>query len=49
MINTNLTPEERKSLAIGKRIKVTFEGKVMNFFDAESEVNILYPYQAPIK
>ena len=45
----NLTPEERKSLAIGKRIKVTFEGKVMNFFDAESEVNILYPYQAPIK
>ena len=45
----NLTPEERKSLTIGKRIRVTFEGKVMNFFDAESEVNILYPYQAPIK
>ena len=40
----NLTPEQRKSLEIGKRIRVTFEGKVMHFFDAETEENILYPY-----
>ena len=45
----NLTSAERHELSIGKKIRVTFEGKVMNFFDAESEVNILYPCKAPIK
>ena len=36
-----LTDEERKSLVYGTVIYVTFEGKVMHFFDAETETNIL--------
>ena len=40
----NLTPDQRKALDIGKRVRVTFEGKVMHLFDAETEENILYPY-----
>ena len=40
----NLTHEERMELVIGKKLRVTFEGKVMHFFDPESEANILYPY-----
>ena len=36
-----LTDEERKSLVYGTVIYVTFEGKVMHFFDAETEINLL--------
>ena len=36
-----LTDEERKSLVYGTIIYVTFEGKVMHFFDAETEINLL--------
>ena len=36
-----LTDEERKSLVYGTVIYVTFEGKVMHFFDAETENNLL--------
>ena len=44
-----LTHDQRESLVPGAKLKVTCEGKVMHFFDTESEVNILYPCQAPIK
>ena len=36
-----LDDEERKELVFGKTIYVTFEGKVMHFFDKESEMNLL--------
>ena len=36
-----LSDEERKSLVYGKTIYVTFEGKVMHFFDTETEENLL--------
>ena len=36
-----LTDEERKSLVYGTVMYVTFEGKVMHFFDAETEINLL--------
>ena len=39
----NLTHEQREGLHIGKKLRVSFEGKVMHFFDPESEKNILYP------
>ena len=32
---------ERESLVRGKKINVTFEGKVMHFFDPETEANLL--------
>ena len=44
-----LTHDQRESLVPGVKLKVTCEGKVMHFFDTESEVNILYPCQAPRK
>jgi multiple sugar transport system ATP-binding protein len=37
----SLTDEQRKSLVQGKVIHVTFEGKVMHFFDEESQTNLL--------
>ena len=37
----SLSDEERKNMAYGKTIYVTFEGKVMHFFDSESEQNLL--------
>lgn len=37
----NLTTEERESLVAGNKIYVTFEGKVMHFFDPETECNVL--------
>ena len=40
----NLTHDERVALVNGKKLKVTFEGKVMHFFDPQTESNILYPY-----
>ena len=36
-----LEDEQRKSLVFGNTIYVTFEGKVMHFFDAETEQNLL--------
>ena len=36
-----LTDEERKSLVYGETIYITFEGKVMHFFDAQTEKNLL--------
>ena len=37
----SLDDEERNSLVYGATIYVTFEGKVMHFFDEESEKNLL--------
>ena len=37
----SLDDEQRKSLVYGKKIYVTFEGKVMHFFDGETERNLL--------
>ncbi len=37
-----LTPEQRSSLVNGHELKVSFEGKVMHFFDPETEKNLLY-------
>ncbi|MGM9608755.1 MAG: hypothetical protein ACI3XE_00865, partial [Eubacteriales bacterium] len=37
----NLSAEERDSLHAGSTLHFTFEGKVMHFFDVESEVNLL--------
>ena len=36
-----LSDEQRKDMAYGKTIYVTFEGKVMHFFDPQSEQNLL--------
>ncbi len=36
-----LDDEERKAMTYGHKIYVTFEGKVMHFFDTESERNLL--------
>ncbi|MBR5730538.1 MAG: TOBE domain-containing protein, partial [Firmicutes bacterium] len=44
-----LTHEKRESLVLGTKLKVTFEGKVMHFFDPETEVNMLYPYMPEIE
>jgi len=37
----SLEDEERKALVYGKTIYVTFEGKVMHFFDKDTEKNLL--------
>jgi hypothetical protein len=37
----SLEDDQRQELVRGKTIYVTFEGKVMHFFDAESERNLL--------
>lgn len=37
----DLTQEQRLSLIAGARIYITFAGKVMHFFDAQSEKNLL--------
>ena len=37
----DLENEERESLVAGKQIHVSFEGKVMHFFDPETEANLL--------
>ena len=36
-----LEDEERKALVYGAEMNVTFEGKVMHFFDPETERNLL--------
>jgi len=38
----NLTLQERSELVYGKKLYITFEGKVMHFFDKESGVNLIY-------
>ena len=38
----NLTREQRRNLTQGAKIYVTFEGKVMHFFDPESEESLLW-------
>ena len=38
----NLSAEQRSSLTYGKKLYVTFEGKVMHFFDPESKLNLLF-------
>ncbi len=37
----DLSHEERNSLTNGKKLKVTFKGNVMHFFDAKTEKNLL--------
>ena len=37
----SLSDEERKNMVYGQTIYVTFEGKVMHFFDEQSEKNLL--------
>ena len=36
-----LEDEERKAMVYGSKLYITFEGKVMHFFDAETERNLL--------
>ena len=38
----NLSMDQRKSLVFGKELKVTFESKVMHFFDKETQKNLIY-------
>jgi multiple sugar transport system ATP-binding protein len=44
----SLTDEERAAMVYGNTIYVTFTGKVMHFFDPETERNILVPEVAEI-
>ena len=37
----SLEDEQRKEMTFGKKLYITFEGKVMHFFDAESGMNLL--------
>ena len=37
----SLEDEQRKAMAYGNTIHITFEGKVMHFFDPETETNLL--------
>ncbi|MBQ7060204.1 MAG: TOBE domain-containing protein, partial [Clostridia bacterium] len=39
----DLDHEQRDSLVSGAKLNITFSGKVMHFFDAETEDNILFP------
>ncbi len=38
----DLTAEERHALSAGSSLYVTFEGKVMHFFNPETELNLIY-------
>ena len=38
----DLTQEQRASLVNGAEVYITFEGKVMHFFDPETEKNLIY-------
>ncbi len=38
----DLTAEDRKSLVSGKKLYITFEGKVMHFFNKDTHQNIIY-------
>ena len=37
----DLTPEQRENMVNGHKLFITFEGKVMHFFDPETEKNLL--------
>ena len=37
----SLDDEQRKEMTYGKKLNITFEGKVMHFFDVETGVNLL--------
>ena len=37
----SLEDEQRKAMTFGSKLYITFEGKVMHFFDAESGINLL--------
>ena len=36
-----LEDDERKAMVYGSKLYITFEGKVMHFFDAETGINML--------
>ena len=38
----NLSLDQRKALTFGKRLKVSFESKVMHFFNKETGLNLIY-------
>ena len=38
----NLSMEQRRQLTYGAQLYITFEGKVMHFFDQETELNLIY-------
>ena len=38
----DLSMEQRRSLVYGKQLYITFEGKVMHFFDPETTKNLIY-------
>ena len=38
----DLTPEQREGMVTGAKLYVTFEGKVMHFFNPETEKNLLF-------
>ena len=38
----NLTAEQRKGLVYGAKLYITFEGKVMHFFDKDTQKNLIY-------
>ena len=42
-----LTEEERKNMVYGADIYFTFEGKVMHFFDSQTELSLFFDGQAP--
>ena len=38
----DLTDEQREGMVRGAKLYITFEGKVMHFFDPEKETNLIY-------
>ena len=38
----DLTPGQRRQMVYGAKLYITFEGKVMHFFDKESGLNLIY-------
>lgn len=41
----DLTPEQQRLLVQGAKIYITFEGKVMHFFDKETRINLLTTHE----
>ena len=44
-----LSDKEREEMVAGKEIYFTFEGKVMHFFNPETEVSLFYDAPAPVE
>ncbi len=44
-----LTDKEREEMVAGKELYITFEGKVMHFFDPETEISLLCEENSPSK